>query len=143
MKIRTAILFGVLGGATLLAMAGCDTALVVKDKVVGVSSGKFYYTDGAMRTDYAFSMDQVRAAAKATLVELKATDLREQNKIALTTMDCVVSDEKVHLEVEYGSRMITYVSVRAGVAGNQMASKMILDRIKKNLETAGQAEGKL
>ena len=128
---------GVIGWMILLAMAGCDTALVVKDKVVGVSSGKFYYTDGAMRTDYAFPMDKVRAAAKAALVELKATDLREQNKIALSTMDCVISDEKVHLEVAYGSRALTYVSVRAGVAGNQMASKVILDRIKKNLEAAG------
>ncbi len=131
----------VISGAVLLAVSGCDTALVVGNKVVGVESGKFYYTDGFLRTDYTFPLEKVRAAAKATLIDLKATDLQEQKQMAKTTMDCFVSEEKVHLEVEYGTRTLTYVSVRAGKAGNQLASRMVLDRIKKRLESAGSSEG--
>lgn len=121
-------------------MTGCDTALVMGNRVVGVESGRFYYTDGFLRTDYSYPLDQVWAASKSTLAEMKALDLQEKRKIAQGTIECAVSDEKVALEIEYGTATLTYVSVRTGKTGNQLASKMILDRIRQKLEESAPAE---
>lgn len=124
----------------VVVTAGCDTALVMGNKVVGVESGRFYYTDGFLRTDFSHTLDQVWAASKSTLVEMKALDMQEKRRIAQGPIECTVSDEKVTLELEYGNATLTYVSVRTGKTGNQLASKMILDRIRQKLEASAPAE---
>ena len=123
----------------LIALNGCDSALVMGNRVVGVESGRFYYTDGALKTDYPYSFEEVWTASLKSLKELKAVDVQPKKKIAKGSVDCVISDEKVHLEVEYAMKGLTNVVIRTGVAGNQLASRMILDKIKVQLESGAAA----
>ncbi len=128
------MLWAFLGLAAVLTVSGCDTALVMGNRVVGVESGKFYYTDGVLKTDYLYDFDQVWTATGKVLKDLKAVDLQSKKKIAKGTVDCVIIDEKVHVEVEYASKGLTNVFIRTGIAGNQLASKMILEKIRATLE---------
>jgi hypothetical protein len=71
---------------------------------------------------------------------MKTLDTHEKRKIATGSLDGVVSNEKIHLDVEYISQKTTLVSIRSGVAGDQLASKLILDRIRIKLDNLPKSE---
>jgi len=119
--------------ASMVALAGCDTAFVVGDKVMGYESGRFVYHDGSLQSNYKYPMDQVWEAARKALTELKATDIQLDRKIEKGTIDAVLYEEKVKITVEYLTRTDTSVSVRVGTAGSNVAAKYIHDRIEQNL----------
>ena len=114
-----------------LSLTGC--AVVVGDRTLGVDSGKFIYTDGTLYGNYYFPMDVVWKACQRTLFDLKATDATYTKKIAQSTMEGTVSDEKIRITVEYVTKNETQVAVRTGMAGSTLASKLIHDRIRENL----------
>ncbi len=111
----------------------CGCALVVGDRVVGVESGKFVSTDGALRSDYKYPMDQVWTASIKTLFDMKATQVVKDKRIGKGEIDAVLNEEKVRITVQYAERDLTNVAVRIGLTGNNTASQMILDKIKENL----------
>ena len=121
----------IIGCVLVLSLAGC--AVIVGERTLGVDSGKFIYTDGALYGNYYFPMDVVWKACQRTLFDLKATDATYTKKIAQSTMEGMVSDEKVRITVEYVSKNETQVAVRTGMAGSTLASKLIHDRIRENL----------
>ncbi len=121
----------VIGCVLALSLAGC--AVVVGERTLGVDSGKFIYTDGALYGNYYFPMEVVWKACQSTLFDLKVTDATYTKKIAQGTMEGTASDEKIRITVEYVSRNETQVSVRTGMAGSTLASKLIHDRIRENL----------
>jgi hypothetical protein len=122
------IIFGVV---LTLPLMGC--AVVVGERTIGVDSGKFIYTDGALYGNYYYPMDVVWKACQRTLFDLKATDTTYTKKIAQGTMEGTASDEKIRISVEYVSRNETQVAVRTGMAGSTLASKLIHDRIREDL----------
>lgn len=115
----------------LAAVCGC--AVVVGDQVVGVESGKFVSTDGAMRTDYKYPIDKVWDASIKALFDLKATQIVKDKRIGKGEIEAMLNDEKVKVTVLYAEKELTSVAVRVGLTGNNIASKMILDKIKENL----------
>ena len=121
----------IIGCVLALSLAGC--AVVVGDRTLGVDSGKFIYTDGALYGNYYYPMDVVWKACQRTLFDLKATDATYTKKIAQSTMEGTVSDEKIRITVEYVTKNETQVAVRTGMAGSTLASKLIHDRIRENL----------
>lgn len=117
--------------ASLMVASGC--AFVVGDKVVGIESGKFFYGDGVLKTDYKAPFDQVWTACEKTITDMKAAEIAKSTKIGFGTIDSVIGDEKVRIDLEYTSKEITSVGVRVGMAGNNLASQLIHEKIRNNL----------
>ncbi len=120
---------------TLLLLCGCDAALVMNGKIMGVSSGRFIYQDGYLITNYKTDINAVWAACEKTAKDLKAMDVQKTRQIATGSIKANIQDEKVSILVEYVERNLTTVSVIVGIAGNNMASKMIQDKIADNIVT--------
>jgi hypothetical protein len=120
----------------IAVILGCNTSFQMGDKVVGLQSGKFFYTDGTLRADYnGASFNEAWKACEKTLLDMKATDIVREKKISKGIINAVLQDEIVSITVEYVEKNITLVGVRVGISGNQLASRLIQDRIKANLES--------
>lgn len=119
----------------LLLIAGCDTALTVGAKTIGIRSGEFIYTDGYLRATYNFPFDKVWPACEKTLTGMKATDVERIRKIAQGTFTAMTHDEKVRISVDYVEKEITAVSIMVGTSGNNLASQLIHDRLATALKT--------
>ena len=119
----------------LLLIAGCDTALTVGAKTIGIRSGEFIYTDGYLRATYLFPFHQVWRACEKTLTGMKATDVERIRKIAQGAFTATILDEKVRISVDYVEKEISAVSIMVGTSGNNLASQLIHDRLATTLKT--------
>lgn len=128
MKSKILILFVV----TAL-LAGCNAAMVMNGKVMGISSGKFIYQDGYLTTRYKADIEPVWQACAKAVVDLKGRDIQKERKISSGSIKTVISDEKVTIRIEYIEKDLTSVSVLTGIVGNNMASRIIQDRIAENI----------
>jgi len=117
----------------LLLLAGCNAAINMNGKVAGISSGRFVYQDGNLTSNYEADIDLVWIACEKSVSELKATDIQKERKISTGTIKAVIQDEKVVISVEYVDKNLTSVSIFVGVVGNNMASRLIHDKIIGNL----------
>ena len=117
----------------LMLLAGCNAAINMNGKVAGISSGRFIYQDGDLTSNYKVDIDLVWKACEKSVTELKATDIQKERKISLGMIKAVIQDEKVTIKVEYVAKDLTSVSVFVGMVGNNMASRLIHDRIISNL----------
>ena len=117
----------------LLLLAGCNAAINMNGKVAGISSGRFVYQDGNLTSNYKTDIDLVWMACEKSVTELNATNIQKERKISTGTINAVIQDEKVVISVEYVDKDLTSVSVFVGVVGNNMASRLIHDRIISNL----------
>jgi hypothetical protein len=112
---------------------GCDTAFQVGDSVVGIQSGKFFYTDGVLRTNYHEEFQKVWDACIKAVQDMKAVDVAKDKKISEGMIEAKVYDEEVRIVVEYRENNITQVGIRVGVSGSNISSQLIHDKIKQNL----------
>lgn len=113
-------------------LGGCTSAVMMGDRVVGVKEGKFFYTDGTLKADYRVSFEQAWKASEKALVGMKATILETQKKVSSGTYTAHMEGEDVRIVIEYVEPEVTMVSVRVGLTGNNLASKLIHDRIKES-----------
>ncbi len=118
----------------LLFIAGCDTALTVGARTIGIRSGEFIYSDGYLRATYIFPFDKVWSACEKTLIGMKATDIERIRKISQGTFTAMIHDEKVRISVDYVEREITAASIMVGTSGNNLASQLIHDRLTATLK---------
>jgi hypothetical protein len=114
-------------------LAGCDAALTMGGKTVGVSDGQFIYTDGYLRKDYNAPFDRVWSASEKAVADLKANQVEKNRRIASGTIAAMIDEEKIFLSIEYVSKDLTSVAVRTGMAGNNLASRLIHEKIAANL----------
>jgi hypothetical protein len=112
---------------------GCDTAFQVGDSVVGIQSGKFFYTDGVLRTNYHEEFQKVWDACIKAVQDMKAVDIAKDKKISEGMIEAKVYDEEVRIVIEYRENNITQVGIRVGVSGSNISSQLIHDKIKQNL----------
>ncbi len=108
---------------------GCNAAINVNDKIVGINSGHFIYQDGNVINKYKADIDPVSEACVKALSELNAKDIQIERKISSGIIKAVIQDENVTIKVEYVERNLTSVSVFAGIAGNKMVSRLIHDKL--------------
>jgi hypothetical protein len=114
-------------------LSGCNAAMVMNGKVMGISSGKFIYQDGYLTTHYKVDIEPVWQACNKAVTDLKGRDIQKDRKIASGSIKTIISDEKVTILVEYIEKDLTSVSVLTGIVGNNMASRIIQDRIAENI----------
>jgi pyruvate-formate lyase-activating enzyme len=119
----------------LLLITGCDTALTVGAKTIGIRSGEFIYSDGYLRATYTFPLEKVWAVCDKILTDVKATDVERIRKIAQGSYTAMILDEKVRIAVDYVEKEITAVSIMVGTPGNNFASQLFHDRIANALKT--------
>ncbi len=50
---------------------GCNAAMVMNGKVMGISSGKFIYQDGYLTTQYKADIEPVWKACEKAVIDLK------------------------------------------------------------------------
>jgi hypothetical protein len=117
----------------MLILLGCDAAMVMNGKIMGISSGTFIYQDGYLITSYKADIGLVWAACEKTVKDLKGTDVQKERKISTGKIKTIIQDEKVTISVEYEARGLTTVSVFVGVVGNNIASRLIHEKIAANL----------
>lgn len=117
----------------ILLVTGCNAAVSMQGKVAGISSGKFFYQEGSLVTEYKADIDSVWMACEKSVMELKATNIQKERKISTGVIQAAIQDEDVVIKVEYLDRNLTSVSVFAGTVGNTMASRLIHDKIINNL----------
>ena len=140
MKTRSIIAKSVWLFLCLMLIAGCDTALTVGSRTIGVSSGNFIYTDGYLMTSYNYPIDKTLKICEKTLLDMKATIIEKKQKISTATITATAYDEKINIMIEYILKDQTSVSVRVGLSGNNIASQLIHDKIAENLMKASIAE---
>jgi hypothetical protein len=121
-----------LAAATLL-LFGCNAAMVMNGKVVGIQSGKAIYQDGYLTIRYKADIEPVWQACEKAVADLKGWSIEKERKISTGSIKAIISDEKVTIGVEYIEKDVVAVSVLTGVSGNNIASRMIHDRIAANL----------
>lgn len=114
-------------------LSGCNAAINMNGKVMGVSSGQFIYQNGNLISNYKADLDRVWKACEKTVEELKGTDIQKERKIATGVINSIIQDEKVIISLEYIDKGTTSVAVFAGVAGNNIASKLIHEKISRFL----------
>jgi hypothetical protein len=114
-------------------LSGCNAAMVMNGKVMGISSGKFIYQDGYLTTHYKVDIEPVWQACNKAVTDLKGRDIQKDRKIASGSIKTIISDEKVTILIEYIEKDLTSVSVITGIVGNNMASRIIQDRIAENI----------
>ena len=118
----------------VIFMFGCNTSFQVGDKVMGIQSGQFFFTDGTLRTHYkGASFDKAWEACEKALKDMKALNIVKEKKISGGTMEGVIEGENVVITVVYVERDLTMVAVRMGVSGNNFASSLVHKMIKENL----------
>jgi hypothetical protein len=117
----------------LSIITGCDAAINMNGKVMSVSSGQFIYQDGNLISNYRADINQVWAACEKTVKELKGKDIQKERKISTGTIKSIIQDEKVNISVEYITKNSTSVAVFVGVAGNNMAARLIHEKIAAKL----------
>ena len=121
----------------LVVLAGIfiisNCSLQVGDRVAGIHSGKFFYTEGNLVTNYDVSFEKAWKASEKTLTDIKASVVEREKKISDGTLKAVLAGDNIRIAVEYIEKNLTKVSVRVGLTGNNIAAKMIQEKIKKNL----------
>ena len=125
--------FVILFFLAVVILVGCDAAMVMNGKIMGVSSGQFIYQDGNLISSYKADIDRVWAACEKAVKNLKGIDVEKERKISSGTIKAVIQDEKVNMSVEYVAKGLTSVSIFVGVVGNNMASRLIHEKIAGNL----------
>jgi len=126
-------LYGLIVCLFVLFLSGCATALVVGGAAVGAGTGTYLYINGELRTDYPGSFDKVWAACERTVAELRGTEVQPAREIARGSINAVINDEKVKIEVTYRAKNLTTVAIRVGWLGNKMSSQLLHDKIGANL----------
>jgi len=114
-------------------LAGCNAAINMNGKIIGVNSGQFLYQDGNLISNYQANIESVWKACEKSATELKAVDVQKERKISTGTIKATIQDEIVIIKVEYLEKNLTSVSVFVGMVGNNMASRLIHDKIISNV----------
>ncbi|MBW2596033.1 MAG: DUF3568 family protein [Deltaproteobacteria bacterium] len=121
----------------LVVLAGIffvsSCSLQVGDRVAGIHSGKFFYTEGNLVTNYDVSFERAWKACEKTLADMKTSAIEIEKKISEGTLKAVLEGENIRIFVEYLEKNLTKVSVRVGLAGNNIAAEMIQKKIRENL----------
>ncbi|MFA4915999.1 MAG: DUF3568 family protein [Syntrophales bacterium] len=116
-----------------LLVLGCDTAFMVGGKTVGISDGQFISKDGYLTMEYDFSLEDIWKACEQTISDMNASEVEKNRKIASGKITGTIQAERIVIAIEYISKEITWVSIRVGIAGNNMVSQIIHEKIGNNL----------
>ncbi|MCX7981773.1 MAG: DUF3568 domain-containing protein [Syntrophales bacterium] len=119
-------------GLTLifLFVMGCDTALYVGSRGMGIQSGEIISASGYTVVKYPYPMDKLWQVVNEVMTDMKASRLTQEKKIAYGRVSGIVHGEKVIIEIRYVEKDVTEVAILVGVGGNRIASIFIHEKIE-------------
>ena len=126
---RNNFLLLILSFFTLLLFSGCAGFLIGGAAVGAGTAGTYYYINGDLKTDYQASFDDVWAACEKTVADMHGIEVVPNREIAQGTINTLINDEKVKLDIMYKSKNITTVAIRVGLIGNKLSSQLLHDKI--------------
>lgn len=115
---------------TALSLSGCGIVLIG-----GAAAGTVGYVSGDLSAALDSPYDKVVAAANRAIAENSITEVSstpEDYKTAYVLK--TLQGDKVQLEVVYGTKDLTNVSIRVGLFGDEPLSKQILNEIESRLD---------
>lgn len=115
----------------LIAASGC--ALTVGKQTVGIQSGRFFFTDGVLRTNYHAPFESVWEACRQAMKDMGVSGIEENRKISRGKITGSLQGEAVEIGIDYAEYNVITVGVRVGIAGNNAMSRLFHDRIRENL----------
>ncbi|HOP35013.1 MAG TPA: DUF3568 family protein, partial [Syntrophales bacterium] len=102
-------------------------------QTVGIQSGRFFFTDGVLRTNYHAPFESVREACLQAMKDMGVSGIEESRKISRGKITGVLQGEAVEIGIDYAEYNVITVGVRVGIAGNNAMSRLFHDRIRENL----------
>ena len=118
----------------LTVLAGCEGGLVLGGKSVAVQDGQVVQSSGYVVSSYPWPFETVCLALDNTLKEMQAVVNEKTVKIGKARVLAVIQGEKVIFEVEFKDKDKTDVSILVGLGGSNIASRLIHDRLRRQLE---------
>jgi hypothetical protein len=107
---------------------------------VAGGTGTYYYVEGELKRDYYYPYDKVWSGCEKTIADLRGHDVMPQKDVGMGQgkISAMIEEEKVQISIKYKGKEstgkdITTVSVRVGVVGNELSSKLIHDKLAENL----------
>jgi hypothetical protein len=113
----------------LVTLFGCNAAVSVGGRTIGVQEGKLVLTDGFVETVFPHSFERTWAATEKALKDLKMEVKEKRQRIARGNFQGVYREEHINIEVSYVGKEETRVAVRVGLMGNMAVSQLILERV--------------
>jgi len=113
------------------AMFGCRSVDVIPDSTYG-------YTMGFMKQDYKVSFDKAWRACERTIASMKGYDVVPEKNVGKGSITATILNNNVRIDLTYRSKEVTEITVKIGYIpgiGDRVASQLIHDRIKENLES--------
>jgi uncharacterized lipoprotein len=114
------------------SLASCAPVVFLGGAAAGVAGYKFY--EGSLEVIYQAPYMETWDAALRTLERMNIEVTDKKHDYTSGKIEAVGGDEKeIRLSVEYKSAQETEVKIRVGVFGDQSASNVIKDEIRKEL----------
>ena len=117
-----------------VTLTGC-TALLVGGAAAG--AGSVAYVMGDLETTEEVSLETAWQAAHVAATDLELTELSgDMNGLSARVVARTTQDEKVTISLEPRGQMITKVSIRVGVFGDESKSMRVLDAMRRSYDAA-------
>ncbi|MCF8054891.1 MAG: DUF3568 domain-containing protein [Deltaproteobacteria bacterium] len=110
----------------LLPSLGC-----LSTGVVGEANSN--YTLGYMKEDYKINFDQAWKVCERTIAALKGYEVEPSRNIGKGTIKATIITDRVWFYITYKSKDVTEITIRVGITGDKVSSKLIHDQIKEIL----------
>lgn len=110
-----------------LFLSACRPSNIVRGSTYG-------YTLGYMKEDYNLSFEEAWRACERTIASLKGYDVVPERYLGKGTIKATIVNDVVRFYITYKSQDSTEIVVRVGYVGDEVASKLIHDKIKENIE---------
>ncbi len=114
--------------SAMLLTSGCLLA------AAGAGAGGVFYAKGDLESQLAATPSEISAATEKAFKELKIS----KTSVASTNLDAEIlgksaTDKKVTVQSKAISEKLSSISIRVGTFGDKDLSRLILDKIKRNL----------
>jgi hypothetical protein len=131
----TTILKLTLVSVLAMALAGASGCLALAaGTAAGV--GTYAYVQGEMNTAFEATLDEVWAAALATVDQLQFHTEREAKDALHGRINVRQADgTRIRISMDRQTDALTEVRVRVNIFGDESKSRLILDRIRENLRS--------
>ena len=110
-------------------LSGCAELLIGGAAVGAGTAGTYYYVNGGLNTDYSAPFDKVWTACEKTVADMHGVEVVPNKEIAQGTINALINDEKVKIDLMYKSKNLTTVAIRVGLIGNKLSSQRLHDKI--------------
>ncbi len=131
MNVIKSILFPLLSMS--LVLQGCMLLAVGAGAAAG--AGTMAYIEGEFQTAYASSLDRTWNASLEAVKDLDFRIIATQKKETEGNIEAKrIGGKKVRIALSIAGPETTFVKIRVGILGDEMASRVIRDRIASRLE---------